>query len=183
MRFLGIVGILAAGSWLAACGDGDAGAIVGENISWKLSGQGVHASHTQKNVKQKFRVSCSRTAAGLNVTIEDPGFAGDPSGGVATAMRPGGAIEIRNGTPGGNCNVVVKDTDIYGGTMISYGGACGASCTLNGAFGVDGWDFSGLLSCNMLTIVGTTGPAAMNKYGVIDALDSGPVKIAVDNCD
>jgi len=183
MRFLGIIGVLAAGSWLAACGDGDAGALVGEEISWKLTGQGVHAGHTQRNVKQKFRVRCSRTAAGLNVAIEDPGFAGDPSGGVETAMRPGGVLEINNGSPSGNCNVVVKDTDIYGGTYISYIGVCGVSCQLSGGFGVDGWDFSGTLTCNGLTIAGATGPAAMNKYGVADATDSAAVKLRVDNCD
>jgi hypothetical protein len=185
MRFLGIVGVLAAGSWLAACGDGDASATVGDAISWKVTGQGVHASHTQKNVKQKFKVTCSRTSAGLNFTIEDPGYPGDGSGNVANAMRPGGVIEVRNANPGGgNCNVTVKDAESYGGVYISYIGACGASCTLNGGFGVQGWDFSGNLICNGLTIAGATGSAAMLQYGLVDAVNNGAaVQINLDNCD
>lgn len=184
MRFLGIVGILAAGSWLAACGDGDASASVGDVISWQLTGQGVHARHIQKNVKQKFKVSCSRTAAGLNFTIEDPGYAGDSSGGSTSGMRPQGMIEVRNASPGGgNCNVTVKDTDVYGNPYVSYIGVCGTSCTLNGGFGVQGWDFSGNLICNGLTI-NATGAAAMLKYGLSDPVNGGAaVQINLDNCD
>ena len=182
MRLLGIVGILAAGSWLAACGDGDAGAIVGEQISWKVSGQGVHASHTQANVEQKFKVSCSRSSSGLNFRIEDPGYKGSASGGIEGAMRPGGAIEVRNANlSAGTCNVTVQGSDSYGSAVISYIGACGSSCTLTGGFGVEGWDFAGTLSCSML-MINATGPAAQLRYSVADA-NGNPVQIALDNCD
>lgn len=184
MRLLGIVGVLAAGLQLAACGDGDAGAIVGEQISWKLLGQGVHASHTQANVKQKFRVTCSRTAAGLNFVIEDPGFKGDPAGGVQNAMRPPGAIEVRNANlETGACNVTVKDAATFNDPLISYIGTCGASCSLTGQFGVEGWDFVGMLSCNALKI-NATGPAAALNYGVGNPnAGDGPVQISLANCD
>lgn len=181
MRFLGIVGVLAAGSWLAACGDGDAGAIVGQEVSWKISGQGVHAGHTQANVNQRFRVSCSRNAAGLNVRIEDPGYKGDPSAGVAGAARPAGAIEITNGNPAtGTCNISVEDAETFGGFPIIYDGACPAACTLAGQFGAGGWDFAGSIRCNGLK-KRATGDSA--DYGLISAVTSAEVVLNVDNCD
>jgi hypothetical protein len=181
MRFLGIVSILAAGSWLAACGDGDAGAIVREDISWKISGQGVHAGHTQMNVDQKFKVACSRTSAGMNIRIEDPGQPAKAGQGVAGAARPGGAIIITNGNPTtGTCNITVDDAESYGAFAIKYGGSCPTDCTFAGQFGAGGWDFSGTIRCAGLKKV-ATGDA--NNYGLISAATSVEVLLNVDNCD
>ena len=183
MRFFGIAGVSAACLWFAACGDDEAGAIVHEDISWKLQGQGIHPGHTQANVEQRFKVSCSRTSAGLNVRIEDPGFKGDPTmAGGAGASRPAGAIEIRNGNPASNtCNVTVEDVDTYGFPAIKYTGTCGTVCSLTGQYKFMGWDFSGSLACTGLTVSGS-GPLAQNKYSLVNTVDSGAVPISVANC-
>jgi hypothetical protein len=182
MRFFGIISVAAAGLWLAACADEDASARVAETISWRLSGQGTHAAHTQASVKETFRVTCSRGASGLSLRIEDPGFKGSPTGGVENAMRPGGVIEIRNGNPGANsCNVTVKDTDQFGNPYISYTGTCGTECNLMGEFNYMGWDFSGQLSCSTLTVAGS-GPLAQSKFMLIDPNTNGPVQISVSGC-
>jgi hypothetical protein len=188
MRFLGILGISAALVGLSACSDDSGDAVVSDKVSWKLgcasaTGCGVHASHTQATTKQKFKASCQRGATGLNATIEDPGYKGDPTGGVAGSMRPGSIIEIHNADPTLNrCNVTVKDTDTYGGFWVSYGGTCGTECTFQGQFGYMGWDFSGTLICNSLTAVGS-GALAQTKFTLTDAVNVGsPVQIDLDNC-
>lgn len=183
MRFFGIVGVSAACLWVAACGDDEGGAIVHEDISWKLQGQGVHAGHTQAAVDQRFKVSCSRNASGLTVRIEDPGFKGDPAVvGGAGASRPAGALEIRNGNPALNiCNVTVEDADTYGAFPVKYTGTCGTVCSLTGQYKFMGWDFSGSLTCNGLTASGS-GALAQNKYSLVNTANSGAVAISVDNC-
>lgn len=190
MRFFGIFGVSAAAScavlFTAACGDDKAGTIINDDVSWHLgcaseSGCGLYAAHDQTAVDQNFTVSCSQsTSTGINITVSDPGFAGNAMEGA----RPPSSIVLTNGSPSGqSCNVTVLEKSDY--TYVSaetFKGSCvsqGGDCVLSGG-PADGWDFKGTLSCPGLAKQ-ATGTSA--RFTLQNTMNGGPVKLEVDNCD
>lgn len=186
MRFLGIGAMAAIGLCVSGCDD-SSGPTVNDSIAWIAkcapgsSGCSQFIIHNQAAADQDFEVSCKRTSTGINFTIRDPGFKGDP--GLNNA-RPAGQIQVANGNATqSRCNVTVREATAFGyaeeqliGTCMGSGST--GSCTLTETKAA-GWDWAGTLSCPQLVKQNDSDP---NRRYTLVGSDGGAVQIALKGC-
>lgn len=191
-----------AGFSLWGCSDGGGGPGVGPTTSWQVacsddatscgSSQDAHGpiggtkTETDKD-DQDISVSCSKTSAGYQITLEDPGREmADPED---STIRPRArsVVKITNASVADNkCFVEV---DEYARTGTKYvlkescagvrGGAQEGNCTLTGKANSNGYAFDGTLECPGLRVNGQ-GPADY-KLGAARDFNS-PMKLQIAHC-
>lgn len=174
----GMVG-MGLGILLSGCGDESAPAIVDETtISWQLQNDGMIFKPHGSSGQGKVSVSCAISGGLIDFTLSAPQVTADE--------RPASVLRVRRANPAKNeCIVEVVESPDIDDTKFELEDNCKGTndggCTLTGAFGVDGWDFAGTLTCNKLTQLGD-GPtfSLFDRVG-LDA--PAPVIVKLDNCD
>lgn len=131
-----------------ACKDDAAGAFVDPLTTWQLfcaSGGVCTFKPHEQTEDVEFKVQCSRdSATGLAVQISSEA---NEELGLSDAT-----LSISRLDPASNsCIVTVTDAQMFGGGPITVQDSCGVGgCVVQGALDVDGWDFSGTITCNKL---------------------------------
>ena len=191
-----------AGFSLWGCSDGGGGPGIGPDTSWQVAcsednsggcgtSQDPHGpiGGTQKDSDrddQDISVSCSKTSAGYQITLEDPGRTmADPED---STIRPRArsVLKITNAIVDTKKCFVEVDEYNRGGTMYKLTESCTGTkntpnegnCTLTGKAG-NGYDFDGTLECPGMRVNGQGPPDY--KLAAARNLDS-PMKLQIEHC-
>ncbi|MDB4976163.1 MAG: hypothetical protein JWN48_4504 [Myxococcaceae bacterium] len=202
MRTLSAVLVVIAGFSQWGCGDDPKGPGVGPDLSWQLgcavSGTGCGSSQdahgpiggrdpTIDEDNQKIEVTCTSNAAGLQITLEDPGRPlADPND-KTIGPRARSVLEITNASASANkCNVQLTEYSRAGARIVvnenceNSAGSKEGHCQLTGSKGSNGYAFDGTLSCPGMRENNAGEP--IYKLGKARAI-SEPIALQIVSCD
>lgn len=194
MRASVAIGWLGAMALIVGCGDDKKGSGIGPDTSWQIvcvnrngttcsvpfQAHGPLDADGDGKTDQKVTASCSKSSAGITVTLNDPGEKSTKVG-----LRTASQLRISNiNLTNDRCSVQLEDRDPISGALVRLYDTCAGNgqngtCTLDADEDEDGYALEGTLTCTGMRN-NDQGPG---DFQLRRRASSQPVVLQVAGCD